>query len=132
MSRKRSHHKGKYVIINGSDKEPGGVRRGPKRKPPKKEPGFWEKVWEDVKKDLAAEAKKLAKEALRKKLKRGPKRKPGRPRRSHHRGKYRIINGSDKEPTGIRTGPRRLVTNDARLAGWRAKARERQKKRRGR
>lgn len=30
----RSHHKGYYKIVNGSDHDKGGIRRGPRRKRP--------------------------------------------------------------------------------------------------
>lgn len=123
----RSHHKGHYVIRNGSDKEPGGVRRGPKRKPVKPKPSLLRKLLEDTAKDVLNE---LAK-GIGGKIKKHFAGRLGRRKKSHHKGEYPIRNGSDTEDGGVRRGPPLRRSNNIKLELKRARWRQRAKARRG-
>lgn len=117
----KSHHKGHYKITNGSDTEPGGIRRGPRRKRTKK--SLLRKIAERAARILANAALDAAKKAAREKKK--PARLiAGRGHvRSHHKGQYHIVNGS-KEEGHVRRGPRLKSSSSfavrKRRARWRA------------
>ncbi len=125
----RSHHRGDYRIVNGSDKEPGGVRRGPSRKRHKKT--LFQRLAERAKKILVRSVKKAVTDrvtaAVEKKVKKLLK---PRAARSHHLGSYTIANGSAAEGK-IRRGPRRKFSESEKTNQRRARWREKSAAKRG-
>ncbi len=93
---KMNHHKGSYPIRNGSDHEAGGIRRGPRRLT----------AAERLRAFAKKKATDLAVSFVEKKVSKALRKRSSGPR-SHHKGYYKVLNGSDHEKGGVRRGPRR-------------------------
>lgn len=123
-----SHHKGSYKIANGSDRERGGVRRGPRKKALKIK--LREAAVDLAVRIAAAKMKALRKSrvaamhaaGLQRKRRSGP---------SHHKGTYEIRNGSESEPGGIRRGPPTLKDGGRKRKGMRERWRRAKRAQRG-